>query len=189
MIGRMRPKEVWEKRHRQGHYNYLESDEFKFLYEFVSQRIVEARCSSILDVGCWSGMLCSALYAYGYMGKYLGFDISENAIQECREKFTYNDSARFMVHEFDKGYLDESFDSVYLGGILYYVSNREDFIRGIIARYNPKCIVIQDLVKTPVNINQFSRIFHIEENRFEMPLIVNNDPSLSMRKVFTLNLK
>ena len=189
MIGKMRPKAVWEKRHREGHYNYLESSDFRFIYEFVSQKVLDADCSSVLDVGCWSGMLCSALYASGYMGRYLGFDISENAIQECNEKFIHNDYASFMVHEFDKGYVDGDFDSVYLGGILYYVSDRLKFIQGFIDRYDPKCIVIQDLVKTPIDIKAFSDRFDINEDQFAIPVVVNDDLSLSRRKVFTLNVK
>ena len=188
-MGKMRSKQVWENRHLKKHYHYLESDSFSPIYKHASYELMSSSASSILDVGCWSGMLCSALYASGYMGEYLGLDISDSVIKECKKKFTHNDSCTFVSHDFSKGYVDGDFDSLYLGGVLYYVSDREKFIQGFIDRYNLKCVVIQDLVKTPVDIDQFERRFDIIENQFEVPTVVNDDPSLSRRKVFTLNLK
>jgi len=186
MMGKMRPKQVWENRFHNKWYHYLESNDFSLIYSQVSNEILKSSATSVLDVGCWSGMLCSALYASGYSGSYFGFDISQNVIEQCKKKFADNPLCSFKCHQWQKGYVNGSFDAVYLGGVLYYINDRESFIQGFIERYDPRCIVIQDLVKTPINIDGFRDDFLCSKKLLDIPMEVNNDPSISQRKIFTL---
>ena len=134
-------------------------------------------------------MLLSALIRRGYSGVYTGFDISEGAIRECKNAFGGLDSASFLVHEWDKGFLDVPAESIYLGGVLYYLSDRVSFLRSQIESYSPRLVVVQDLRKTECpsaqDLGASSRIC----NEFVMPGEAHGDPDLSKRAIYTYDFK
>lgn len=189
MMGKMRPKHVWERRHAEKFYYYLESSDFEQLYDFAAEEIVKSECRSVLDVGCWTGMLLSALLRRGYSGLYTGFDISEGAIRECKNTFGYLDSASFLVHEWDKGFLDVPAESIYLGGILYYVSDRVSFLRSQVESYSPRLVLVQDLLKTECPSAQELGAIDYKCSEFVMPIEAHGDPDLSHRSIYAYGFR
>lgn len=107
-------EDYWQKRYEQGgnsgdgSYNKFAQFKADFLNDFVVERAV----TSVIEYGCGDGnQLVLAQYP-----KYLGFDISQHAIDICREKFKGDERKDFkLVGEYnaEKSELTLSLDVIY----------------------------------------------------------------------------
>lgn len=117
--GRTLPsKETWEAEYQTGKWNYLRNDDELPRYAILAGYLNE-RCSggSILDLGCGDGVLCERLTPGSY-GKYLGIDISAEAV--ARAAALDLAGARFACADVEQFELDESFDAIVINEVLYY---------------------------------------------------------------------
>jgi len=167
-------QEVLNDLYDRGYYDYFYSPDFVRVYEFIASNLL--LCGNVLDVGCWTGMLADALEDRGYTGKYTGVDLCGKAIDEFRGK----------QHSFEKTLLNQSwdvdiageFDGVYLGGVLYYIDDKQSFID----RYGKALIIIQDIEMTDLSAIKSSSkyIFRLDipvnqERKDRQILIINGD--------------
>jgi SAM-dependent methyltransferase len=125
-------------------YDYLESESFNVIYKYVADNII----GSILDVGCWSGMLYKQITNKNI--EYLGFDLCKDAIKDAQN--TYNNHI-FIVNDICN-IIDKHFDTIYFGGIFYYINDNEklSFLQKYIEIVKPKRVIIQDLQITNFNM-------------------------------------
>ena len=102
----------WEKRYREGRnsgagsYNRLAKFKANFLNKFVEENNIKM----IVELGCGDGnQLLFAEYPY-----YIGFDVSETAVSNCRKKFCNDRTKEFFLmdnfccHEISKKKCDLS---------------------------------------------------------------------------------
>ena len=123
---------------RANHYSYLqEQDE---LYRYVAGHL----SGRVLDVGCWNGLL----YPYLNCSDYVGIDLCKEAIEEARSRY----AGEFHVSDWETFQYPGHFDSIYLGGVLFYQSDKKGFVRSW-ERYQPRRIVVQDLEETRVELD------------------------------------
>jgi len=120
-------------------YDYLESNEFSKIYKIVSNNIV----GRVLDICCWTGMLYDHI---DIKSNYCGFDLCSKAIAEAKQK---NNSV-FFVHDINNYSFPNigSFDTLYFGGVFFYVTKKREFLNKYIELFNPKRIIIQDICTT-----------------------------------------
>lgn len=146
-------------------YNYLESDFFSKMYKIISNNIK----GRVLDIGCWTGML------YDYIdnkNNYLGFDLCSRAIEEAKKK---NNSV-FFIHDINDYSFPNIgfFDTLYIGGIFYYVTKKRELLDKYIELFKPKRIVIQDICTT--SFHEFQDLITSKKN------ITINFPGLNVER-------
>lgn len=140
-------------------YNYLESDNFSQLYKFISENTVE----SVLDVGCWTGILYKHIKNKNI--EYIGFDLCKKAISQAVK--LYNNSKIFFVNDI-YNIINKHVYTVYFGGLFYYINdnNKLSFIQKYIEVIKPKRIIIQDLQQTNLKMLEIynPKIFNFKLN-------------------------
>ena len=185
----MDAKTNWNLKHDQKYYAYLESDLFRQVYQYAASEMLQKDVQSILDVGCWTGMLPDALLSMKYSGTYLGTDISNKAIAEASYKYRGHDSYRFTEHDFRLKPVEDTFDGMYFGGVFHYVEDKSAFLDKHISRHNPSVIVIQDLVTTDLEFlsKLNSKFHHVEQ--FDIPMNAYGDKARNKRQVHVLHLR
>lgn len=96
-------KRYWEERYREGRDSgvgsYGKIAEFKA--EVINDFVEKNDVRSAIEFGCGDGNQLSLFD----IPKYVGLDISDKAVELCRERFQHNDSKRFYKYE------PENFDS------------------------------------------------------------------------------
>ena len=121
-------KEVWDTQYIDATWDYLSNHDEVSRYSVIVGYIQHFKpAGSILDIGCGVGILQERLAAFGY-ARYVGLDISEQAIQQARVK---EDAKTLFITGDAESYLPvESFDVIILNEVLYYfVSPVESFAR------------------------------------------------------------
>lgn len=178
--------------YKTGAYEYLESQEFKTVYSYISKSLVSSGVKSILDIGCWTGMLCDSLYSNGYKGKYLGYDISDRAIMSAKRVFRDNPNASFKLHSWKSPSPPGSFDAVYAGGVFYYIpesgtpETKEGFFQSQIDCHRPKVVVIQDLAHTDLGFIENLKGFHVTKKNFYVDAQVRMRSDTKERQVYIM---
>ena len=169
-------------------YDYLQSDKFKFVYEYVATRINDHEAASVLDVGCWTGMLADALLASEFDGTYLGIDISDKAIEEAKGTFRYKPGLDFDIADWRGPAPKQHFDSIYFGGVFYYVEDKQGFLYKFLEANTPSAIIIQDLASTDLTF--LSDIKHIKRDVYHVniPLNVKGSAHRNERQIHTIRL-
>ncbi len=111
-------KEVWEKQYSKGQWDYLYQLEELAHYSIILGYIRNLKTGgSILDIGCGKGILQERLALYGY-SKYVGIDISDNAIRQASCKA--NDKTTFIASDATRYSPTEAFDAIVFNEVLYY---------------------------------------------------------------------
>ncbi len=94
-------RDYWDKRYLQkrtsgaGSYGRLAEYKAEVINEFVKSHNIE----SVLELGCGDGnQLLLARYAH-----YIGYDVSETAIQMCRKLFKNDNSKQFYLMDYNAG--------------------------------------------------------------------------------------
>ena len=173
--------------HKQGYYNYLCSNEFSQVYRYVSEEIISNETKSVLDIGCWNGMFCNQLLEAGYNGEYVGFDLSDRAIAEAQQNFK-NQDVKFVCRSWEDPPLADSFDAIYVGGVLYYIKDKKSFLNNLVVSYKPKLIVVQDLQSTDCSVIE-KTYDSVKTKRFSLNLNAHKDPKRNKRQVKTIKVK
>lgn len=170
--------------HKNGYYNYLCSDDFLPVYNFIAETILFENANSVLDVGCWNGIFYKVLNNKGYKSFYLGFDLSESAINEGKKLYG-NNNTKFLTETWDNFQTDREYHTIYFGGVFYYIDQKINFIEKFIKQVKPKVIVIQDLQST--NLSEIDKYFEkVETKYFELKMNVNNQRNLRQVKIIKL---
>ena len=179
----------WNKRHSVNYYSYLQSDKFKCIYEYASFKILEATIESVLDVGCWTGMLADALLDSGFDGKYLGTDISDKALREAAESYRYQPKFQFMQSDFNGPPPRGRYDAMYFGGVFYFIEDKTNFLNKFIENNDPSVIVIQDLASTDLGFINDIDCIKRDLEYFDLPINAHGNSSRNRRQVHTIKLK
>ena len=111
-------QEVWESQYLTGRWNYMSHFHEVGRYSTIVGYIQYLkRGGSILDVGCGEGILLERLCPSWY-SKYLGIDISQEAIDKASKQQTYKSS--FIRDDAEKYVPTELFDVIIFNETLYY---------------------------------------------------------------------
>lgn len=111
-------KEVWEEQYSKGQWDHLDQLRELAHYSVLVGYIHYLKPGgSILDIGCGKGILQERLALYGY-SKYVGIDISDNAIRQasCKE----DDETTFVAGDATRFSPVEAFDTIVFNEVLYY---------------------------------------------------------------------
>jgi 2-polyprenyl-3-methyl-5-hydroxy-6-metoxy-1,4-benzoquinol methylase len=93
--GRPVPRETWDRQYRDGTWEWLDSiDEFAHYMVIAGYVHHLFKSPTILDVGCGQGRLAELLAAFS-ITRYLGIDLSAEAIQQARRRL--RSPGRFRV--------------------------------------------------------------------------------------------
>ena len=176
-------KEKLNKLYKSGGYDYLCSDNFKVIYEYVRSAFFANDSRSILDIGCWDGMFYRALRESEYKYSYLGFDLCNEAIRVASKKYG-NKKTKFLNHNWNNGPIDGDFDAIYFGGVLYYIDDKVGFVKRFIEKNNPKIVAIQDLQQT--DLDCFDKEFETSTKGFYVDLNVNEARKKRQVKIIVL---
>lgn len=80
--------------------------------------------TSVLDVGCGTGLVGAALREAGYRGRLVGIDISESSLQRARARGAYDDvRAADLTQPLDFG--DDAFAALACVGVMTYLPDVE----------------------------------------------------------------
>jgi len=116
-------KNKWEKEFSAGQWDYLDSTPA----ERARSAIIGMLCQhyyikgKILDVGCGLGTTVDFLNT-DQRRKYLGLDISEEAVKKARKKNT-----AFLASDFDNFKSTKKFDVIIFNEVLYYMDENSAF--------------------------------------------------------------
>jgi 2-polyprenyl-3-methyl-5-hydroxy-6-metoxy-1,4-benzoquinol methylase len=122
----------WDRSYAEGHWTFLDSAQQRPRH-YVIAGMLRARGShaaSVLDVGCGTGALVPHLP--GNVTRYVGIDISGEAIRICREQYASSAHRAFEASGFDDYECREDFQAIVFNEMLYYYPTRQ--IPGVIAR-------------------------------------------------------
>jgi 2-polyprenyl-3-methyl-5-hydroxy-6-metoxy-1,4-benzoquinol methylase len=115
----------WDRSYAEGHWSFLDSVQQRARH-YVIAGMLRARGSdacSVLDVGCGTGALLPHLP--DNVSRYVGIDISGEAIRICRQK---SDPARdhtFVASAFEEFTPRETFRAIVFNEMLYYYPVRQ----------------------------------------------------------------
>lgn len=124
--------ERWNRSYAEGHWSFLDSIQQRPRH-YVIAGMLRARgndAASVLDVGCGTGALVPHLP--GNVARYVGIDISGEAIRICREKSACAGSRAFVASAFEDFSSAEGFQAIVFNEMLYYYPVRR--IPQILAR-------------------------------------------------------
>lgn len=134
--GRGLPKsrERWEQLYQVGRWDYLDTTtELPHYMVAVGYAREFAQCPSVLDLGCGHGRLLELLRAYP-IGRYLGVDISEEAVRRARAQAPAD--AQFAVGDYEDFLPASRFDVVMFNECLSYARDPAAVMRryaGVVA--------------------------------------------------------
>ena len=119
-------KEYWEERYlhgiNSGGGSYGELAEFKA--EIINSFIETHNIKSVIEFGCGDGNNL-ALYK---IQSYVGYDISQKAIDICKQKFWYDAGKTFGMYSTNAFIANYQFDLVLCVDVLYHVIEDTDYL-------------------------------------------------------------
>lgn len=177
-------KKKLNEMHKKGYYNYLCSDEFLPVYDFIADKIIGEKMNSVLDVGCWNGMFYKVLKHKNYNSFYFGFDLSESAIEEGKKLYG-NKKTKFETKSWENFFTNETYETIYFGGVFYYIEKKVEFLQKFIDQTNPKLIIIQDLQST--DLSELDNYYKNNETKY-FKLNMNVNESRNLRQVKFIKL-
>ncbi len=121
-------------------WDYLLTDNASPMYKSIAQHVEDCGAQNILDIGCGHARW---LDYYNGNGNVVGIDNNKEAIDYCNERHNGN----FTIGDAWNINSTGSYDTIVLGGILYYFKHDVlvlDYINSLIDKFNPKFIVIQE---------------------------------------------
>ncbi len=115
----------WDHSYAEGHWTFLDSIEQCPRHYVIAGMLRSLRSSGarVLDVGCGTGALVPHLP--GNVARYVGIDLSSEAIRICRAKTGTADSQTFVATSFDDYAPREYFDVIVFNEMLYYYPTRQ----------------------------------------------------------------
>jgi 2-polyprenyl-3-methyl-5-hydroxy-6-metoxy-1,4-benzoquinol methylase len=129
----------WDRSYSEGHWTFLDSLQQRPRH-YVIAGMLRARgghAASVLDVGCGTGALVPHLPRN--VSRYVGIDISSEAIRICREHYAPSAGLTFEASGFDDYKCRDGFEAIVFNEMLYYYPTRR--IPGVISR---ACNLLKD---------------------------------------------
>lgn len=125
-------KRRWDQSYAEGHWTFLDAAEQSPRHRVIAGMlgIRGSAASSVLDVGCGTGALMSHLP--DNVERYVGIDLSSEAIRICREKRHGPRDRTFEATSFDDYDPGERFRVIVFNEMLYYYPVRR--IPAVLAR-------------------------------------------------------
>ncbi len=125
-------KARWDRSYQRGHWSYLDSAQQGPRHHVIGDllRGLGDDASSVLDVGCGTGALVP--YLPETVSRYVGIDISGEAVRLCRERVDTGPDVAFLATSFDEYVPVGDFRVVVFNEMLYYYPLRR--ISGVIDR-------------------------------------------------------
>jgi 2-polyprenyl-3-methyl-5-hydroxy-6-metoxy-1,4-benzoquinol methylase len=112
-------KSTWNSQYIKGRWKYMDQLNELPRYSAIVGLIAYLKPNGkILDVGCGEGIIFKKIRPYGYK-KYVGIDISDNAINKIGNKFYEN--TNFYNVDVESFTIEESFDVIIFNEVLYYL--------------------------------------------------------------------
>ena len=125
-------KHRWDQSYAEGHWTFLDAAEQGARHRVIAGMLSlrgEA-ASSVLDVGCGTGALMRHLP--DNVARYVGIDLSSEAIRICRRKTAGPGDRTFEATSFDDYQPDDGFRVIVFNEMLYYYPVRR--IPAVLAR-------------------------------------------------------
>lgn len=117
---------IWESRYKLDGLDYLKELDELARYSIISGYFRHfKRGGSVLDLGCGEGILQEKIGS-GYYSRYLGVDISSEAIKRASTKSDHKTA--FMRFDISKYVSQESFDAIVFNEVLYYLDDPLDTV-------------------------------------------------------------
>ncbi|MEV7022795.1 class I SAM-dependent methyltransferase [Kitasatospora sp. NPDC093558] len=139
-------RDEWEDQYRSGRWDYLAEGPEQARYAALCDRIRSAGATSVLDVGCGTGVLRDCL-GDGFTGRYVGVDWSQAALAarppRPDETLICADAARLPVLG--------SFDAVVLSEVLYYLDEPLAVVRDLLGQVAPGGQLLVSLYQPPAD--------------------------------------
>ncbi len=110
----------WDKGFVQGHWSFLDSAQQSPRHHVISGMLQERgkRATSMLDVGCGTGALLPHLPAN--VTRYVGLDLSSEAIRLCRSRSNGHQGRSFVATPFESYTSKTPFQVIVFNEMLYY---------------------------------------------------------------------
>ena len=89
--------------------------------------------SSVLEIGCSTGLLPKSMYEIFNNVKYTGMDLSEKSLEIAKVNFK---QGQFIKDDFIKSYLKNSFDLIIALDVIDHVYDPDTFLEKIIQKSN-----------------------------------------------------
>jgi SAM-dependent methyltransferase len=139
-------RDEWEDQYRSGRWDYLAERPEQARYTALRTRIEAAGATSVLDVGCGTGVLRDCL-GDRFSGRYVGVDWSHAAlagrIRRPGETLLCADASRLPLRG--------SFDAVVLSEVLYYLDEPLAAVRRMLALAAPTGQLLISLYQPPAD--------------------------------------
>ena len=155
-------KNIWESRYISGRNSGVGSYGVLCEYkaEFVNNIIKNNNCTTILEFGCGDGNQLQ----YFNIEKYLGLDISDYIIQQCKNKYKNSTNKLFFTYdEFYKLNNNIKYDIILSLDVIYHLvddSVYEQYMKDLIT-YAKKYIIIYSS-----NFNEIYNNSHVYHRKF-----------------------
>jgi SAM-dependent methyltransferase len=141
------PRDTWEEQYREHGWDFLRQGDEQARYALVACALWRHRPGgAVLDLGCGAGLLRDWLRPLGG-GRYVGVDLSREAIVEARARALAGES--FVVAAVEDYAPAESFDAVVFNESLYYLDDPIAGARRTIAWLTPGGILLVSMFDTP----------------------------------------
>jgi len=133
-------------------------------HEFFVERVRSGE--RVLDLGCGYGAVAFSL-ASRAGAIVTGIDLAEENIAMARKRFQHS-NLRFMVGDARRDIPESSFDVIVASNILEHVERRDEFVKMVQERVNPRCW----LVRVPME----NRDWHVPMRK-ELGMFYFSDPT------------
>lgn len=120
----MAKSKKWNEEYQAGYSNYMENNlEDDPIYGIIYKYLKDGH---LLDLGCGTGI--TYFHSDNVPMKYTGVDISDVAIEECKNKYesiTAHNSATFICHDIETYVPTHKFDIILLKDSIYYLRTND----------------------------------------------------------------
>ncbi len=157
-------KQYWEKRYASGGNSGegSQGEKAKFKVDFINAFISEKDIESIIDFGCGDGVVAGRLNPK----KYIGLDISENAVKKCSTQFRKDPKKSFYVYK-PKEYGGDAIKTAQLGislEVIFHITEDdlfEKYMHDLFTSSQKYVIILSnDTDKNPVYLGGHHRYRH-----------------------------
>ncbi len=122
---------LWDRMAKSFHRTSSTSKAHRDKYRHIADLIMASNPSSILDLGCGSGILEKELIERGYGGIITAIDASESMLEIAR-RIAASPNCDFIKADLDSNFiLSKSYDVVVSINLLFFLENKVNFIRKI----------------------------------------------------------